>query len=721
MANCSRRHITITTLCAVLIFSAVFASAQQRPAAFRSNVNPTAPSYALPVALNNTTNADALKKFTPQQRERLAAQGFVIIPDDAQQMFYLYEDYAIDTAEPIPNFITVDSMLHAYHLFFDFSLRTVETNHLSSALSRLTDLCLSQSASLAKQLPAGAAHDAAIRNTAFFAIGKSLLTGKRAPTGLGQSADSLVAKEMALIAAHEGRAASPLLGTTVHYSQFIPRGHYTRSDLLRKYFMAMMWYGNIGFELDPTASEAIARRHTLQALLITRILNGNEQARALWAKIYEPTSFFVGTSDDLSYQRYASLAKSVFGAQITAAALADSGKLDQFLAKARQTFPAPQIAPYFLSANPAGELDLDSGKVQGRQFRFMGQRFIPDSYILQQLVSPLIKPVSPTDARDMPMGLDVMAALGSDRALDILLNTYNQGRYPQYREQMQKLRAQFAAKPESEWWRNLYWGWLYSFKALLTPFGEGYPTFMQGAPWQDKQLQTSLGSWSQLRHDTILYGKPSGAEMGGGEEYEPRGYVEPVPEAFARLAYLTQLSQDGLQRRGLLDKSLAQPYANLKGILLFLKAAAEKELTGQPLSREAYQRIQYFGGELERLQLSVVKAEAKYPMTSWYEITSETDKNMPTIADVHTSFGQTLEVGTGPAYRIYVVVPRPDGKLQITKGGVFSYFEFKWPVSDRLTDERWQQMLKGEKKEKPQQQEWLQSLVVGPQYPKPED
>jgi hypothetical protein len=89
MANCSR-PITLSTLCAVFVFSAVLASAQQRPAAFRSSVTPAAPAYALPVALDGTTNPDALKRFTPQQRERLAAQGFVIIPDDAKQMFYLY-------------------------------------------------------------------------------------------------------------------------------------------------------------------------------------------------------------------------------------------------------------------------------------------------------------------------------------------------------------------------------------------------------------------------------------------------------------------------------------------------------------------------------------------------------------------------------------------------------------------------------------------------------
>jgi len=714
----SRLTLWALTVTTILLFAGL-AAAQERPSAFRSTVTPTAKTYTLPVAVDQLPNADALQHVTPEQKQRLAQQGFVVIPDTADQMFYLYEDYATDAAEPVPNFITVDSMLHAYHLFFDFSLRSVETNHLAAAVTRLTDLCLFQSTKFAKALPAGPAQDAAMRNGVFFAVAKSLITTKTVPSGLGRAADALVAKELALIAGHEGRNESPLLGTTVHYSQFVPRGHYTRSEVLKKYFMAMTWYGSLGLELDAGPGEPIARRHTLQALLMTRILAGDDQARALWAKIYEPTSFFVGTSDDLGFEQYVGTARSVYGPTLPLAAFADDAKLTAFLTQARAALPAPQIAPYFADADAAGNLDLNSAKVQGRQFRFMGQRFIPDSYILQQLVSPLVKPVSTDDARDMPMGLDVMAGLGSDRALDLLVNQYDQARYPQYREQMAKVRAKFAGKSEAQWWHNLYWGWLYSFKALLGEFGEGYPIFMQGKAWQDKELQTGLGSWSQLRHDTILYGKPSGAEMGGGEEADPKGYVEPVPEAFARLAYLTQLSEEGLKRRGLLDKSLGETYGSLKSLLLFLKVAAEKELTGQPLSREGYDRIHYFGGELERLQLSVVRNTQKEPMRSWYEIRNETDRKMATIADVHTSFGSALEVGVGPAYRLYVIVPRPDGKLQVSKGGVFSYFEFPWPASDRLTDEKWQKMLGAA--EAPKQQEWLQSIVVGPAYTRASD
>jgi hypothetical protein len=81
-----------------------------------------------------------------------------------------------------------------------------------------------------------------------------------------------------------------------------------------------------------------------------------------------------------------------------------------------------------------------------------------------------------------------------------------------------------------------------------------------------------------------------------------------------------------------------------------------------------------------------------------------------TVADVHTTFGTALEEAVGYAYRIYVIVPDPYDGLQVTKGGVFSYYEFGWPSSDRLTDEKWLQMLKDG--EAPEQPEWTSSFIV---------
>jgi len=704
-------------LCAVvLMLSLTCLSAQaapQRSDAYRYIGSPSAPQYPLPVDAARLNNTDKISQLSSMQTAGLIQNGFVVIPDDAIQMFYLYENYPDAGESPTPNFITVDSLLHAYHLFFDFSLRQVETKYLVPACLELSKLCAFHNDKFSNKLPDGPLKEAARANVIYFSIAWSLIAGQEMTQFLQPAELVIYEDEMKRIGTMAGRSKSPLMGNTIHYDQFRPRGHYTRSEDLKRYFRAMMWYGTIAMELSARKPPEMVRKHQLQALLITKILAGDDKARTLWAKIYEPTEFFVGGSDDIGYRQYVPLARQIFGDSLQLADLGDKSNLDDFMAAARRILPEPKIAPFFMDADSEGNLQPETLGVQGRQFRFMGQRFIPDSYMLQNLVSPKVLPLpsNPRDARDMPLGLDVMSVLGSARAYGHLLNIYDQGRYPQYKEQMAKLREEFFSYPEEKWWSNLYWGWLYSLEALLESWSIGYPTFMQTDAWLDKELATSLGSWAQLRHDTVLYAKPSGAEMGGAMPREVCGYVEPVPEAWGRLAYLAKLARDGLRDRGLLSSDMANAYGAFGSILAFLKDCAEKELAGQTLSKDAYERIQSFGGELERLQLTIVRDVMKDAyITSWYQIKSETDRNVATVADVHTSFQQCLEEAVGYGYRIYVVVPDPRGGLQVTKGGVFSYYEFAWPVSDRLTDEKWLDMLKAG--QAPPHPEWTQSFIV---------
>jgi len=108
------------------------------------------------------------------------------------------------------------------------------------------------------------------------------------------------------------------------------------------------------------------------------------------------------------------------------------------------------------------------------------------------------------------------------------------------------LKSQFDTWDTSDWYQSLYTSWLFTLKPLLEQFGTGYPSFMQNTSYQDKSLNTSLASWAQLRHDTILYVKQSYtmSEGGGGpEELPPRGYVEPIPEFYNRLLVLTQMTE----------------------------------------------------------------------------------------------------------------------------------------------------------------------------------
>ena len=63
----------------------------------------------------------------------------------------------------------------------------------------------------------------------------------------------------------------------------------------------------------------------------------------------------------------------------------------------------------------------------------------------------------------------------------------------------------------------------------------------------------------------------------------------------------------------------------------------------------------------------------------------------------------------GDAEVIYVAV-HVDGQVVLTRGGIFSYYEFTWPMDDRLTDEAWQDMLT--QGEAPPLPSWTASFVA---------
>ena len=315
----------------------------------------------------------------------------------------------------------------------------------------------------------------------------------------------------------------------------MPRGHYTRNDTLKKYFKAMMWFGRMSFRIQ-TQDADMNKEQTRMAIMITLAL---KDVFDEWKSIYEPTVFYVGEADDLTVFDYNQLIIDVYGDKMALSDLADDAKLMDFIGRAAK-LRSPKI-----QSTGAEKLDETKG------FRFMGQRFIPDSYMFQELVYDKVSTLS--NPRYFPMGLDVMAVLGSARAYELLDKVYDQTQYDNYAKQMESLKAQFAAFKDDTWTQNLYWCWLYCLMALLNEKGDGYPSFMKSTAWTDKELNTSLGSWTELRHDTILYAKQSYATLGMAmpPQAKPHGYVEPNPELYGRLSSLVSMTQRWLEVPGI--------------------------------------------------------------------------------------------------------------------------------------------------------------------------
>jgi hypothetical protein len=666
--------------------------------------------YALPVDLATVGDLEPFA-LSESQKALLERNGFVVAPAGWLEFYPLYMQFSFERQ---PVFITTDSVYHAYHLIFDKMLRDLEREHFEPDIRALTAACLRAAQALYADLRGTSSEDTARGVVAYFGVASALIDP--AAVTPPEAAD-LVAEELALIQAHGGMGPSPIFSRNCptscdpcdpdpppncldepcmceDYSQYVPRGHYTQSEQLERYFRTMMWYGRINMRLSRP-------EETSMALLIAHILRHTDvngvPAAAVWARVYDPTTFIVGKSDDLGLYEYSALWDDVFGAGTPITMVADRAKLTAFTEAARK-LPPPQINSMWVYAS-------ENEKQATQGFRFMGQRFVLDAYVFEQLiwreVGTMEKP------RRLPKGLDVMAALGSEEAY-ALLGELGETAYARYPEQMAKVRGEIAALQPDSWTQNLYWTWLYSFQPLLAPKGAQYPAFMRTQAWTHKDLHTALGSWTELKHDTILYAKQvMGGVGGGGPEELPWGWVEPNPEVYAQLLALTRMTEQGLKNRGLLTETTAANLGRLDDLLAFLLDATQKELSGVSLTREEVERIYLYGGTLWGIALAAADKEGEGGMP-WFD----DEKQAALVADVATDpdSGRVLEEAVGRVSEITVVVPDGQGNLHLARGGVFAYYEFPWPMDDRLTDEAWQAMLAAG--QAPARPAWTDSFVA---------
>jgi hypothetical protein len=683
--------VVISVIIGSLVFGLAAATAEEPKAPFSSykqvpvNLPGSYTGYSLPINRGDITNLDHYA-LSDARVKALLKNGFFVTPGQYKEFFQIYNEAPYSQNPP---FITTDSMLHVFHLIFDKVLRDLERQRFSPDLIALTTACRKEAEGTYRSLKGTEMADPALRVLAYFSTAESLLVpGAPVPP----EAARLVSGELALINSASGLEESVVFPKLVEdWSQYVPRGHYTRSDTLKRYFRAMMYYGRITFRLKD-------RSETESALMVTYILThakaaDGTAASSLWERIYEPTSFFVGGSDDPSFKEYKTVADRVFGADAAPETFADKKLLTQFIEEAAK-LPAPRINSMWVTI-------FEDKEEATRGFRFMGSRFVIDAFIFENLIWRRVGTMD--NPRMLPSPLDVMAAMGSPEAYAILEKKGETG-YKNYPENMERMKAAIAALSPSEWTRTLYSAWLYALMPLVEPKDARYPAFMRTVPWATKGLNSAVGSYTELKHDTILYAKQVMAEA-GGEEIEPlKGFVEPEPLVYSRLLSLARMMRQGLGARGLLSEDQARLMEDLDSDVSFLLDVSVKELNRQSLDDAANDRLMYWGEHLEWMTLSAADTEGEG--RPYFE-----DTDAALVADVATDpNGAVLELATGRINEIYVAVPDGAGRLVLTRGGVFSTYEFTVPLSERMTDESWKEKLAGPKAPAPP--EWTGVFIV---------
>lgn len=672
---------------------------------YDENLVPQIPSYSVNEDLSNVVissrqeyhwNPERASEYNDVNANRaaLAKNNFVVIREADCEFFDVYEGNRYNQT---PNFITVDSLMHTYHLYFSYLMKQCEKGKLSDDLKTLSAQMLETSKKQYEECKGTDFEGAALRNLEFFYIGSKLLDdGVSAPVS-DSSFDSVVNGVIDKINSAEGIEVCPITELNEDYSQYKPRGYYEGDEQLEKYFRAMMWYGRVAFALD---KEDMVRSAILQSIAIG-------EGKETWEEIYSITSFFAGSSDDPGYVQMSEIVNSCFGGNDIASVKDNKDGFNKVMSAVKE-IQAPAI-------NSVAVEDGEESVIPS--YRFMGQRFSIDAAIMQKLIYSAVKENSTGEKRMLPDALDTAAALGSDKAMEIL-ESQGATEYQNYKENMETVKGLFNNDDPAIWNASLYSGWLNTLRPLFEEKGEGYPSYMQNPEWTKKNLETYAGSYAELKHDTILYVKQNMAEMGDGDEetLDDRGFVDTQPVVFSRFKFLSEKTKEGLDRFGILDDQKKEDLDKLSEIAGTLLTISEKELKNEKLSDEDYEFIRCYGGYLEHFWKEASNEGGE-------SVTTSDQAPCPIIADIATDpNGSVLEVGTGFADTIYVVFPI-DGELHLGSGSVYSFYQFEQPIDERLTDDEWRDRLRGghmdenwnwvENSNQPTSPDWTSSYKVG--------
>jgi hypothetical protein len=717
-----------------------------------------------PPRLEDCKNAAAILqelkiRLTPAQQAELDRQRFLLVPveltalgealpqseEDAEWAFTMDEmlsafsrlgGHADPTLREPANakLVTPDIVLHAWHRGFARTLEYIEQRRLHQVLETFLAGALGNARALRAAAEGPAAERLAWAEARFAA--PWVLLGPPAPKdadpyeeekqpapvpyaeavksrlatatkGLPPAVAKALTDEVTLAMAADGMEISPLFGRytpgqAADYSQFKPRSHYTKSDALGGYFRAMMFLGRTSY--DFRSSEAYGDA-ALAALIMARTPEKGEAPLAAWKQLMEITGFFAGQSDDITYAELRAWIAETLGTPALAVGTALSpdtaAKLAANLAKLR----APQIVS-------SVHLDTDtSPDAEPPAFRICGQRFTWDARILDRFTRG-----APQAMPSLPTALMIPAAFGDAYAL----KRVRDGLSPEHREnfdqRLPEVRQELAAVTDAQWFSSMAAKQLQVIGALARPRHAHLPAYMQGEAFAAKNLESQIGSFTQLKHDTVLYAKQVYAEAGEGglDDKAPpvvKGFVQPDLVFWREMERLATFAADGFARHRLFpdaDEEFSR-FRVFATQVRDLRQIAEKLAAGGGLTEAEWETIR-----------NADFSEMARPLVP-YDEPKPGDGKCALVTDIVTdaASGQILFQALGRPFVMLALVGGKDGARMVA-GLAYHHHEFARPLSaGRMTDEEWRARIYRAEPKLPERAPW-QVPVARPEPLKPE-
>jgi hypothetical protein len=189
---------------------------------------------------------------------------------------------------------------------------------------------------------------------------------------IGKENEPVVKQEFQKIISTQGKGSEFLKSDLILYSQFKPRGNYTKSKELENYFRCVKWLNTAPINIQED-------KGLLSAIVIASIIKKSEENLKAFERYNDAIKFIVGEEDNMSI---AGLLPAISMEEANNAAIMnDEGKLKGVRSKL-ETVSVDRI-------KPKGGDESTSEKLSDKTILFTAGRYTFDAEILSRLIHVL--------------------------------------------------------------------------------------------------------------------------------------------------------------------------------------------------------------------------------------------------------------------------------------------------------------------------------------------
>ncbi len=612
--------------------------------------------------------------------------------------------------QDFPVFVSTDAILHAFHISYDRILTDMEIGLLEDRLTELLWNLRNSMNQLHNNYGSNPEMITMLQDVDVYVTVPLLLLEENVQPYYPEN-NVMIDSILNWIENEQGGISSKIFSSTcrvMDWSQFKPRGHYVYNPStqinLEGYFRAMMWLGRIELYLIAPSSYPVQcpnqkfqdiQRQAIDAFLIDELFD-IANAKPIYEEMENILKFFVGESDNVTLDNLDYLKQAISLNNPTE--LLDSLRMVEFQdTLSNQAFAYQLILSQILFSNPMSPDTI----LPASAFMMFGQRFVIDSYVTGSVVYDRIKYFGEKICRLFPSTLDVLFSIGNSASAQLLIDELNVFHYS---TNLAALRYLIDYYDQNFWGSSIYNYWLNSIRKLNPPEDRStFPEFMKTAAFWQQKMNTQLASWTELRHDNLLYAKQS--YTGGSICSYPYSFVEPFPEFYSTLNDYSNEALNYFTSLNFPDPAIKNKiiyyYGRCQGITDTLQTICEKELAGIPFNSGEQA---FLAGMIYQTGQSGVSLDGWYPNLfyddvfrgEWgYEGLMESDH---IVADIHTTptncsggyIGAISHLGTGNINLGVFITENHLGELTAFVGPVMSYYEYRTTNFLRLTDDEWE-------------------------------